>query len=106
MVRSAHQIKDLLILGGSDLREPVIDNLRQDSILPPIVGLRTFVSRYMNLGGADVITIMLVEMVAITKRRHLAVLDVMGMTVGTLREVVNRKENDILKFRRRTIIVA
>ena len=56
----------------------------------------------MNLCGADVITIMLVEMVAITNRRHLAILDVMGMTVGTLREVVNKKENDILKFRRRT----
>ena len=56
----------------------------------------------MNLGGADVITIMLVEMVAITERRYLAILDVMGVTVGTLREVVNRKENDILKFRRRT----
>lgn len=55
----------------------------------------------MNLCGAGVVTIMLVEMVAITKRRHLAILDVMGMTVGTLREVVNRKENDILKFRRR-----
>lgn len=56
----------------------------------------------MNLGGVDVITLMLVEMVAIMKRRHLAILDVMSMTVGTLREVVNRKENDILKFRRRT----
>ena len=56
----------------------------------------------MNLCGADVITIMLVEMVAITKRRHLVILDVMGIMVSTLHKVVNKKENNILKFHHRT----